>query len=841
VTDRPTAVVVATQTTLAEARATVRSLLAVGEVNPLVVDIDGAYRPVGAEETTSYGSVARALRTTDQARDAAVTLETDELTFYAGVMGARASLAGGAPGAVVLAAGVIVFGPVKALLAEARGTTAVLPRVDSAALGHTGLANALVTHAVEFGPVSEPPPSGTLFTRSLVAFGPRAELGVLCRLAGDWRYALSALDSFVATTPSTAVRDSAVLLAPWRGAPDLDIQVSDGTLAIDGRPLTALDLSKFDPAKPWILEPSQLLRPAVLVSEHPALLDVLAAQARERLQEALLADDANDSPRALFDQVLRQEARRASLLRAEVPDLLGTNSAGATRHDVEEWALDLVPATHPRPVARYLAGVRALRGDLRAVFTHVPGVDSRRLAEWALEHGVMVQAFDADLMRRAAEITKSAQPATARKGKRPTGVNLVGYLSAELGLGQSGRLVDQALHAAGEPTSTLDVSRRLPHRQSATYRVSEPHLYDTTVLCVNGAETGEVSKQVGPVARGASRRIGMWYWELEDFPDSHARGFRFVDEVWAATDFIRDAIAAKSPGIPVRTVLPPLPQREGDAPELPSRFGIDPGRPFFLFTFDFMSYAGRKNPHGLVEAYLKAFPEATADGPQLVIKTINGDKKSTEAEQLRLQMAMRDDLILIEEYLPNEERHVLVAHCAAYVSLHKAEGLGLTLAEAMAWGKPVISTRYGGVVQFMNDANSLLVGWKPGFIPERMGPYDKGVRWAEPDLDEAAAMMRLVIEEPAKAAAIGERAASDISMLHNVEVAGARMREALAEGRTEHAARRAEAKAAKSAEKASARAAAASASSAPRPLTRRIASRVRHEMRELYARRRSAS
>jgi glycosyltransferase involved in cell wall biosynthesis len=438
--------------------------------------------------------------------------------------------------------------------------------------------------------------------------------------------------------------------------------------------------------------------------------------------------------------------------------------------------------------------------------------------------------FDSDLIRRAGEVTLAAQPEQTGKGRRPEGVNLVGYLAAELGLGQSGRLVDAALHAADVPTSTFDVSRRLPHRQGADYRVSEPVLYDTTLLCVNGAETGEVVKQVGDVVTG-TRRVGMWYWELEDFPRSHALGFRHVDEVWAATDFIRDAIAAKSPGKPVRTVLPPLPQRDGAAPEFPERFGLSPHRPYFLFTFDFMSYAGRKNPWGLVEAFVKAFPEQTSDGPQLVIKTINGDKKATDVERLRLQMAERDDLILIEEYLPNHERHVLVAHCAAYVSLHKAEGLGLTLAEAMAWGKPVIATRYGGVVQFMNDENSFLVGWTPGTIPEDMGPYNKGSAWAEPDLDEAAALMRFIVENPARAAAVGERAARDIRDLHNVAVAGVHMREALAEGRTEWKAARAAKRAARRAEK-------ALVEPAPdnRSFARRVASRARRELRKARGR-----
>lgn len=829
----PTVAVTATHATREKARSTVRSALGAAQAVCIVVDVDGTYVPVGEERVIGLHDLAVRLEAVNETQVAAATLEPDELEFHVGVLAASLALAEGVSDVVVLAAGVILFDGLESLLAAASGNTAVLPRTDVSTLGHTGTPGTLVDHAMEFGPVKEPAAgSGSLFTRSLVVFGPEARLDVLRRLSSDWRFARNALDSFVATTGGAVVHTHSALLSPWRGGRDLPIaEAPDGRLLVETEPITALDLSKFDPEKPWILEPVQRPRPTTLLSEHPALVDVIGRIATDWQSDASVALETASEvrvPRDRFDWILRQEARRSTLIGGDLPDLLDGDVA--LSDEIVRWATATIPATHPRPVARYLAGVRASRDDLMEAFPRVPGPDSGKLGRWGVTWGLKARNIDLELVRLAGEATLAAQPAAPPKGRRPEGVNLVGYLSGELGLGESGRLVDAALHAAGVPSSTFDVSRRLASRQSATYRVSDQILYDTTLLCVNGGETPDVIKQLGNVTRG-TRRIGMWYWELEEFHAGHANGFGYVDEVWAATDFMRDSIAAKSPGIPVRTVMPPLPQRDGDAGEFPARFGIDPARPYFLFTFDFLSLAGRKNPYGLVEAFEKAFPTPTPDGPQLVIKTINGDKQSSDAERLRLQMADRPDLILIEEYLPNDERHVLVAHCTAYVSLHKAEGLGLTLAEAMAWGKPVIATRYGGVVQFMNDENSFLLGWQPGVIPEDMGPYNKGLAWAEPNLDEASELMRLVFEQPDRAAAVGERAARDIRELHNVDVAGTHMREALAAGR-------AEMKAAQAAKRKALREERALTAPAPPPrsLARRASSRARAELRKMRAR-----
>ena len=452
--------------------------------------------------------------------------------------------------------------------------------------------------------------------------------------------------------------------------------------------------------------------------------------------------------------------------------------------DLETWLLELIPPGSRTPVARYLAGVREARPDLIHGFPRVPGIDSVRLAGWALDHGVHESAYDTALLRRAAEVTKGAQPRPEkRRSTRPRGVNLVGYLSGELGIGTSARLMDEAFEAAHVPTSTFAANADLQSRATAAYRRSDGTRYDTSLIAVNADQTKAVSESLGDVVAN-SYRIGMWYWEVESFPASRDAAFSHVDEVWVATDFVRDAIAARAT-VPVRTVMPPLPQRSAVVPpEVPARLGIPVDRPWFFFAFDYLSTVERKNPLGLIEAFSRAFPSGDSEGPVLVIKTLNAGRRLGDAERLRLVAARRQDVILIDDYLESDELTALMARCTAYVSLHRAEGLGLTIAEAMAWGRPVVVSAYSGNMQFTNGRNAFLVPCTMTSIPSDADPYPAGTPWGDPDLEHAAAVLRRIVDDPATASAVGAQAAQDIRILHSPAAAASRVSAALDEARS---------------------------------------------------------
>jgi glycosyltransferase involved in cell wall biosynthesis len=180
----------------------------------------------------------------------------------------------------------------------------------------------------------------------------------------------------------------------------------------------------------------------------------------------------------------------------------------------------------------------------------------------------------------------------------------------------------------------------------------------------------------------------------------------------------------------------------------------------FLFIFDYYSTIERKNPVGLIEAFKQAF--APGEGPVLVVKSINGHNNRGKREALRHAASGRSDILLVDEFYSPEHKSGIVSLCDAYVSLHRGEGFGLGMAEAMALGKPTIGTRYSGNLAFMDDQNSYLVDFELGTVPEGAGPYPAGSEWANPDVDHAARLMRFVYDYSEEAIKRGDQGRNDV-------------------------------------------------------------------------------
>jgi glycosyltransferase involved in cell wall biosynthesis len=271
------------------------------------------------------------------------------------------------------------------------------------------------------------------------------------------------------------------------------------------------------------------------------------------------------------------------------------------------------------------------------------------------------------------------------------------------------------------------------------------------------------------------RKIGVWGWETNSIPARWAPAFQFVDEIWVYSQFVAENLAAVT-DTPVIALPPPV--RAPETAAAPIRLDVPDGF-LFLFVFDYSSTIQRKNPVGLINAFKRAFPPG--EGPQLLIKTINGPLLPLSDEEVLWAAEGRPDIHVIDRSLTFEERNSLIQGCDCYVSLHRAEGFGLTLAEAMAIGKPVIGTAYSGNVDFMTDRNSYLVDYELMRVGTDCQIYPADGEWAEPSVEHAAELMRRVYEHPDEAAHLGEQACRDISERLSPERTGAMMTRRLQE------------------------------------------------------------
>lgn len=265
--------------------------------------------------------------------------------------------------------------------------------------------------------------------------------------------------------------------------------------------------------------------------------------------------------------------------------------------------------------------------------------------------------------------------------------------------------------------------------------------------------------------------IGYWVWESQQyFPRQWLQTFKLFDEIWTPSNYSNQAISHVAP-IPVTTIPHAI-----SLPEDPAfsrqEVGLPTDKFVFLFIYDPMSLAERKNPEGVITAFQRAF-DRSDDRVCLVIKT-KGLNPQTLAKFKQLA-ANSAQVLLIDDNFSRDRVNALIYHCDCYLSLHRCEGFGLTLAEAMFYGKPTIATGFSGNLEFMNSSNSLLVDYQPIELDRDIMYFAKGTVWAEPDLDCASNYLRQVVEDPALANRIGARAAEDIRSQLSPQAVGARI------------------------------------------------------------------
>ncbi|KXS32077.1 MAG: Glycosyl transferase [Candidatus Gallionella acididurans] len=339
------------------------------------------------------------------------------------------------------------------------------------------------------------------------------------------------------------------------------------------------------------------------------------------------------------------------------------------------------------------------------------------------------------------------------------GVNLIGYAHAELGLGEHVRKSAAALSTTDVPFGVVDFGAGTVSRQQAL--LDHGLLIDSNKHKVNLFHL--TADQIFPVYLHLGRNfferrynIGYPFWELSKFPLEWIPPMQLMDEVWAPTTYIQkalsDALGKDVLYMPVGVALPKISQLGRN------HFGIPEDQYTFFFAFDFLSFIVRKNPYAVVAAFKKAFPLGN-EKAGLIMKAMNAKESSDSWKRLVHDIGRDKRIRLINETMDKATLLSFKSECDCYISLHRAEGLGLGPLEAMLLGKPVIVTNYSGNTDYAKLDNSCLVDYT--LIPVQEGQYlfHENQVWADPDIEHAAWHMKRLANDPEFGIALGKKAA----------------------------------------------------------------------------------
>jgi glycosyltransferase involved in cell wall biosynthesis len=443
---------------------------------------------------------------------------------------------------------------------------------------------------------------------------------------------------------------------------------------------------------------------------------------------------------------------------AECPDLMDRMqdpfSCEAYSEYVKYWNRFVPdPTGSPSSITRLAQVIYSKRPDLQVRAPEVFGRDLLWFLDWFVhnvqrEYGVD-ETFIAPL---AAHRNRLIREATAGAAEVPlpvtstgrtfgpgsaVGLNIVGYLHAEMGVGEASRCAATAAMSAGLDVSLNNFAITLSRQQDIRpVAVDNQFLYDVNLFNVNADQTRVLFEHLEERHYAGKYNIGHWVWELEEFPDCWQDAFHYYDEIWVPTAFCQDSVARKSP-IPVIRI-PYAIEVEVQRPMSRFELGLPPDKFMFLSFLDVLSVPKRKNMEGVVAAFLKS--GAARHGGHLVLKVNNGRLFPLVVEQLAKECSAAD-VTIINETWSRQKVNALIAGCDCLVSLHRSEGFGLPIAEAMYLGKPAIATAYSGNMDFTHNDTAMLVDYSLVAVGAGAEPYDPSSRWAEPDTDKAAEWM----------------------------------------------------------------------------------------------------
>ena len=335
-------------------------------------------------------------------------------------------------------------------------------------------------------------------------------------------------------------------------------------------------------------------------------------------------------------------------------------------------------------------------------------------------------------------------------GYRQADVGVIGYLKAETGVGNAGRMVASSFCKSQVNTQGYNVTLNVMARQAET-KVDDilASKIDSRVEIynVNADQLGVVRKHLAGKTNENAYKINMPFWELSKFPTAWVNNYLGIHEVWAPSRFVQAAVQTAMT-LPV-IWMPPAVTLDQFTPRDRNYFKLPEHTFLFHFNFDFSSFATRKNATAGIEAYRLAFRDRPNNIPTaLAIKTRGYDPDGKNLQKLIGFTADDPDIYILNEEMAYDDAMALMNCCDCYLSLHRSEGFGYTPAEAMLLEKPVIATDYSGTRDFLDATTGFPVSYRLVSVKENEYPFWESQTWADPNLDHAAWLMRKIVSDP---------------------------------------------------------------------------------------------
>lgn len=369
--------------------------------------------------------------------------------------------------------------------------------------------------------------------------------------------------------------------------------------------------------------------------------------------------------------------------------------------------------------------------------------------------------------RIEAELPTLQRPPPLAVAAEPIRLNYYGAPFDASGYGQAARMYIRALHAVGVKVSVIDTGAR-PAQVS-----------DDAVAALLGRDSAAdfhlfhgIPPYWAHMAFSLRNVIAMTVWETDKMPDQWRSALVHAVDVWLPCNFNVDVFARALERTPFR-----LPHA------VPDRCGNGAGRQaastsFDLAPDDFVFYSifewqDRKYPDGIIEAFLRAFPEE--NDAVLLLKSSRAAHAAAAGAltHARRRTGSRGRVILRCEAWDEATLDALHARGDCYVSLHKGEGWGYPLFEAACRGTPVVATAYSGPLDYLDADHHWLVRSNPESVSQRYAYYHSGMRWAEPDIAHASEGMAWVHRNRDAAKARAMTAARKLQTEFSVEQVGA--------------------------------------------------------------------